>query len=557
MSKNRSIFAPMRLKTQAWLAVFFAVLSLQAQTNVPVRPISLKQSVQLALENNFDIAISRYEPQLQSYALGADYSYYDPEFRLDALHTFSAAEGEFDPATGIQSPAGTGREEDILDGRLQGRVWPTGLRYTLSADYRHRYGDTERDVLIIDQQDGPTTTVSDFVPFDQYSTAFNISLQQPLLRDSWIDAGRLSIKLNRKDVRISEFQLLFTIQQTVRDVEQTYYRLSAAIDEVAAWQRSLQLASNLLVDVRARIDAGTLAKLDDKQVESDIAERQTELLIAQRVVLTEENILKNLISSQAQQWHNVRLVPAERLLAVAQNYDLQESWLSGLNARPDFNRLKEEVARQGLVVKYDFNQLFPYLDAVGSYGRRGYDEMVYRENTRNNVIIGNTTNDITTLEKVRNASYDRARRDVGNEVNPRFSYGMVLRFPLTFRQERYNYKGSKALEARLTAEVQQMQQDIMIGIDDTIQGAKLAFDRVQKARQGREAAEAALEAELQKLNNALSTPFNVLQLQEDLTDRRIAEIEALEEYNIALAELQFREGRILDKKGINVEISNK
>ena len=72
----------MRLKTQAWLAVFFAVLSLQAQTNVPTRPISLKQCIQLALENNFDIAIGRYEPQLRSYALGGSYSYYDPQFTV-------------------------------------------------------------------------------------------------------------------------------------------------------------------------------------------------------------------------------------------------------------------------------------------------------------------------------------------------------------------------------------------------------------------------------------------------------------------------------------------
>jgi len=65
-----------------------------------------------------------------------------------------------------------------------------------------------------------------------------------------------------------------------------------------------------------------------------------------------------------------------------------------------------------------------------------------------------------------------------------------------------------------------------------------------------------VDAELQKLNNALSTPFNVLQLQEDLTDRRVAEIEALADYNLALAELQFREGRILEKKGVTVEINN-
>lgn len=547
----------MRLKTYAWLAVFFVGLSLQAQTNVPTRPISLKECVRLALENNFDIAISRYEPQIRGYALGADYGYYDPEFRVSALHSFEAAEGEFDPATGIQSPGGTGREADILDFSLDGILGPTGLRYDVGADYRHRYGTTERDVITIDQQNGPTRTITGLLPFDQYSTAFHIDLEQPLLRDFWIDAGRLSIKLRNKDVRISEFELLFVVQDTVRDVEQTYYRLIAALDAVAAWEKSLELAEKLLGGVRSRIDAGQLATAEDKQVEGDIGERQTKLLKAKRVVIAEENRLKNLISNQSQQWHNVRLVPTEKLLAISQRYDLQESWISGLNSRPDFNRVKERLARQGLVAKYDFNQLFPYLNLIGSYGRRGFDELAYRKDVRNNVPIGNTTNDITTLVKSRDSSYTRALRDVGDETNPRYTYGVIMRFPLSFRQERYNYKGSKAEEARLTAEVQQKQQEIMIGIDDAIQGAKLAFDRVQTARKGREAYEAALNAEQQKLDNARVTPFSVLRVQRDLRDLRLLEIEALAEYNVMLAELQFQEGRILANKGVNVEISNK
>ena len=547
----------MRLKLYVWLTLFSAVLSLQAQTNVPVRPISLRQAVQLALENNFDIAIERYEPQIQSYQLGADYGYYDPIFRVTGLHTFEAGEGEFDPVTGLQAAGGTGRETDILDFSLQGVLGPTGLRYNLGADYRHRYGETERDWITIDQQNGPTTVIPRQLRFDQYSTAFNIGLEQPLLRDFWIDAGRLSIKLQRKDLRMSELQLLFVVQDTVRKTEQTYYRLIAAIDNVAAWQQSLDLAQKLLGDIRSRIDAGTLATLEDKQVESEIELRKTEQLKAQRALVGEENALKNLISNQSQQWYNVRLVPAEKLLAVAQTYDLQDSWISALNSRPDFNRIKEELARQGLVVKYDFNQLFPYLNLLGTYGRRGFDELAYREDVQNNVVIGTTTNDITTLVKSREASYTRALRDVGDETNPRYSYGALLRLPLSFRRERYNYKGSKSLEDQLTAQVQQRQQEIMIEIEDVTQAAKLAFDRIQTSRRGREAAEVALRAAQQQLENARATPFSVLRLQRDLNDLRLEEILALEDYNVAIAELQFREGRILQRKGVNVEISNK
>jgi outer membrane protein len=558
MVENNSSSAPMRLRVEIWIGLLCTVLSLQAQTNPVTKPISLQECIRLALENNFDIAIERYRPRLAAYNLGADYGYYDPIFSIEGRHEFETAEGEFDPRTGIQFPAGSGRETDAVDVGLQGVLWPTGLRYDIDADYQHRTGTTLRDIVTIDQRDGPTRTIQGFVPFDQYSSDINITLTQPLLRDFWIDKGRLSIKLNKKDVRISEYQLLFVIMDEIHKVEQTYYRLIEAIDQVSAAAKSVELAERLLGENRKRIEIGTMAPLDEKQAESEAALRRSELLERQRVVTLEENILKNLISNQYQQWHGVRLVPAEKLLAVAQTFDIQESWISALNQRPDFNRVKEELERQGLIVKYDFNQLFPYLNLIGNYGRRGFDELVYRRDTQRDVFIVRngvlTTNDVTTLVRARDSSYSRTLADIADEVNPSYMYGAVLSFPLSFRKERYNYKGSRAEEERQKLEVQKLHQKILIEIDDAIQAAKTAFERVRATREGRELAEVALDAEQKKLDNGRSTSFAVLRLQRDLTQARALEIDALSDYNTALSDLYFREGRILEKKGIKVEV---
>src|SRR5688500_2888390 len=155
MIQNPPLSAPMRLKTHTWLAVFCTVLSLQAQvqTNGPTRPITLQECIRLALENNFTIAIERYQPRLQAYALGADYGYYDPVFSVTASHSDTTSEGEFDPRTGIQLPAGGGREDDIVDASLSGVLWPTGLRYDIGATYVHRTGTTLRDVFRIQPED--------------------------------------------------------------------------------------------------------------------------------------------------------------------------------------------------------------------------------------------------------------------------------------------------------------------------------------------------------------------------------------------------------------------
>jgi hypothetical protein len=239
MSQNPSLSAPMRLKAQIWMAAFCTALSLQAQTNGPTKPISLQECIRLALENNFTVAIERYGPRLAAYRLSAEYGYYDPVFRVEALHSASAREGEFDPGIGLNLPGGDD-ESDVVRGGLTGTLWPTGLRYEIASEFSHntgtRFGERGSTNIV-----GENRVVElGFIPYDNYRNNLQISLTQPLLRDAWIDAGRLAMKLRKKDIRISEYQLLATVMETVRQVQRTYYQLIAARETVKARQKGVE-----------------------------------------------------------------------------------------------------------------------------------------------------------------------------------------------------------------------------------------------------------------------------------------------------------------------------
>jgi outer membrane protein TolC len=69
-----------------------------------------------------------------------------------------------------------------------------------------------------------------------------------------------------------------------------------------------------------------------------------------------------------------------------------------------------------------------------------------------------------------------------------------------------------------------------------------------------EYAQAALDAELKKLENGKSTSFIVLRLQRDLTAARSDEISALTIYKRSLAQLAQAEGSTLERRGINLEV---
>jgi outer membrane protein TolC len=203
---------------------------------------------------------------------------------------------------------------------------------------------------------------------------------------------------------------------------------------------------------------------------------------------------------------------------------LSGSWVSALTFRPDFNEMKEELERQGLQVRLAYNQLFPRLDLVGSYGRQGVDQ-----------------------------HFSPALAQVRDELLPRWSAGVVLSVPLGNRAARGNYGQATALRDRLGVQVKQLHQNILVQVEDAVGVARGNFQRVGATREARLAAEAAYDAEVKKLENGKSTSFNVLSLQNDLTTARSQEIRALADYNKALAELYFNEGTILERQRIAVE----
>jgi HAE1 family hydrophobic/amphiphilic exporter-1 len=106
----------------------------------------------------------------------------------------------------------------------------------------------------------------------------------------------------------------------------------------------------------------------------------------------------------------------------------------------------------------------------------------------------------------------------------------------------------------LVLNLKKLEQMIMVTIDDDITQAKSSYQQVAATRAAREYAKEALEAEQKKLENGKSTTYTVLQMQRDLTTARGNEIQALANYNKALAQLSLDEGTSLQRLGINVEV---
>jgi outer membrane protein len=487
------------------LLVILIIAARASETNAAIRRLSLPDCIRIALEHNLDVKIVRCDVELRKIALSGTYGAYEPTLNISGAHNYSALPGGIDEQN--RPYPGTTSDQDAYQASIA-ELLPLGLRFSLNGDIQRVVGSDSSGA------------------FANASGTASIKMRQPLLKDFWIDASRLAIRLSHKDLAISELSLREQIMNLVTAVETGYYDLLLAQERIQIQQEALDRAQKLVNDSKKRVEAGTQARQDEKQAESELSARQADLLGAQGALVIQEYAIKRLMSDNFNEWENVTLEVIGTLEARLEPLSLAESWRKGLIQRPDLLQMKVGLERQGIVLKYLNNQRYPQLDLVGSYGQAG---------------TGST--------------YEDALGGIRMGDSPFYSFGAALTIPLAGnRAAREQYRAGKVQVDQSLLRLKQLEQDIMVQIGIAVQTAETRLAQVDKTRQSRLFAETALEGEQKKFENGRSSSFFIVQFQRDLTSARVSEAVALADYNKALAQLALNAGTTLERDHVDLDI---
>ena len=471
-----------------------------AQTNPPAaRAMSLTDCLTEALAHNLDLQIERYEPQISLYDLRSTYAGYDPVFNFSGTRHHNH-EGP------VGSPSSFSDSDSFSSGL--GGLTPWGLTYDLSGS--------------VSESRGFSGAIN---PFDSSGGQVGVSVTQPLLRNFWVDNTRVSISVAKNRLKFSEQGLRQQIITTVTDVENAYYELIYARENLHVQQQALELAQTQLNQDKKRVELGSLAPLDVKQDETQVAQSRSSLIAAQFSLAVAQNTLKNLLTDSYLKWHDMDIAPTAPMRTTREFVDLQSSWSKGMAQRPDLVQAKLNVEQQGIELKYLRNQIFPQVDLVGSYGVNG---------------TGREFSD--TFGQYR----------AGNR--PFYSYGAQLSIPLSNARARNSLKTGKANEQQILLSLKKLEQNVMVQIDNAVKQVQSAWEAAEANRQARTYAEAALDAEQKKYAVGKSTTFTVLQLQNSLTKARSDEILSLANYNKSLSNLAAAEASTLERNKLDLQI---
>lgn len=446
--------------------------------------------------------------------------YYDPVFTAGAGQSFEERIGRINPSISADPlPGGERWNEDFWMG-FKG-VLPTGTRYEIGSALNRLSGTT---IEANPFPAPPDTLPPENLPW-QYSSQVEISVIQPVLRDFWIDAGRLNIKLRRKDLKISEHHLELLTMDVLQRVALAYFDLIAAKDQVKTQEKAVEFAAQLVEEYKKKIEVGTLPELAGRESEAQEASARASLSAARFTVEETENLLKGLITHDYSKVQSLSIDPSDKLVPTYQSLSLPDAWRNGIENRPDYLADKEFVERSKIELQYRKNQLYPALDLRATYGRNGLAEST-------------------------KGSLD----DIADHRYPYWGGSVVLSFPLTLKADRSEYKRAKVVQKAAIDALKRREDVILQEIDTAVKKVRSAYEQTESTRAARKFAEDALDVEKKRFDAGNATSFIVLRLQRDLTAARAAEISAAANYNKALHELYFREGTTLQRNKVQLDV---
>jgi outer membrane protein TolC len=470
-----------------------------------VRELTLEQSVELALERNLDIQVSRLEPQSVDLVIAGLRNTFRP--------VLSTTLGERDQ---VQPPT-----SQLNGGASVNNATAT---YNFGVAQNMPWFGGQYSVIFNNSRLSTNNLFANFNP--SYTATLTAQYVQPLLRGFRIDNTRQQLQVNQINREISEQSVRATVTQTVANVRNAYWDLVFARSSVDVARRALDLAERLVADNQARVEVGTLAPLDIVQAQAEAATRRQTLAAAEATASTAELTLKRFLVNGTEDplWRQ-ELVPVDVPSLEAPPTDVEAAILRAIAERTDIATSRKNLESNDVNISFFKNQSRPGLDLTASYGAQGLGGTQF---IRQGSGLGSTI--VGTIP----GGYPDALDVLFNRSFPTWNVALTFSYPLFGNQAEAQYARARVQRQQAQTRLRALEVSIAAEVANAAFTVQANLRRVESARAARELAQKRLEAEQSRFEVGLTTNYFVVQAQRDMRDAENTELRALADYRKSL-----------------------
>jgi outer membrane protein len=551
--------------------------------------LSLSDAIVLGLENNYDIAIQRYNLDIADTDLlraraGANLLGVSAGLVQGTLGgsgtsstSLSSGGGPGGTSTAVGGAGagsgglnvttnGTGPTPEAMDPVLTGTIQlertttpestpfasgaPTLNQNTDQYNFNYNQGFITGTQLQVGFNNSRITTNSIFNAYSpELQSTFRATLTQHLLNGFGPGINGRFILEAKNDRRISDSgfrqQILFTINQ----IENIYWQLAADYEDVQAKQRGLEQSSRLASDNRKQLQIGTLAPLDVLNADNQVSTDTQALITSQTALEYQQLIMKQAISRNLSDpvLSSAPVIPTDRvsLLEMPEERTPVEALVQKAYAnRPEIEQQILNLRNNEITLRAVKNNLLPTVDLYAFYGAAALGGA--KSPFCSPEFFGPTACDVPTI------GYGTVFTNLFNSSGPDKAVGVNVNIPLRNRT-------AQSLQARAVLEYRQAEmrlQQLYIQVRIQVINGQYALtnDRaaVQAALAAREYNFQSYQAEVKKLRLGASTTANVLQQERNLATAENNVISTEATYAKDRASLEQLLAETLDQYGIQL-----
>jgi outer membrane protein TolC len=543
--------------------------------------LSLQDAVELALENNLDIAIQRYYPWvadagiLKTKAGGVGYGTPGADFTASTANIglfsydpqFNSGVSVDDRSTPVNNPFISGT----------GTTTPAALK-SHSTQFTNQFSQyfetgTDFNVSWNNTRSSSTSTANFFNPAVQ--STLTIGFSQSLLNGFGLAVNTRNLRIAKNNRQIADWAFALQAITTITNTITAYWELVYARANVQVEEQAVAVSEKLYNDNKKQLGVGTMAPLDVTRAESELATDHQNLIVAQTVKLQDEQILLNAISKDplAPNLVNVEIIttdlPKQPELIEAATFE--DSIKEAFAKRPDLQEQALNLNNAGIDVQATRKALLPTATLSAQYGSVGLAGNSISKGTP--IVVGSSGVPIvdatgtpvivnggeifepvlrTPVTGTTQQGFTTAQNQVFHSQFPEFLAQLTLSLPLRNRSAQADSARALLTQRQLETQLRQLKNAALLDVRNTYIALTQDRAQVEAASKARELQQQTFDAEQKKYRLGASTVYNVILTQRDLITAQGTELRALANLEEAKASYERALGRTLEVNHVTI-----
>jgi outer membrane protein TolC len=546
--------------------------------------LSMKDAIDLALENNLDLAIARYnlpiaDTDLLRTKAGGSFRGVNTGVvqgtpgggiggfgagapGAGAGGTTSGAGGAGAGASGlVQSTLGVGTPVSSYDPTLSVNMGIEHLTLPQSSEVLYNVPSLQLNTAQVNalysQAFSTGTTVSfqfnnsrqttnspEIFLSPALNSYYRFTFQQQLLAGFGFGPNLRYLRIARNNKKISDIAFKDQVIATVTQIENIYWDLVNAYEQARVNEQSLAFANQTLGNARKQLQLESIPEMDVMKAEAEVSRQDQALTVARTNLQLQESLMKNALTKSLDDptLGEMPVVPTDRMQTDNTEANASEPILDliaeGLQNRPELLETDVDLANRQISRKAARNALLPSLSLIGFYGGSG--------------LAGLVPPDVSVTSTVP-TDLGGSWQNAFNNSSPDYFVGFNLNIPFRNRVAKADQYRSELEYRQASLRKEQLRKQIRIEVRNAQYALEQSRARVDSARKARDLAERTFEITKKEQDLGSGSSYQTMTAQRDLSVAELDLVTAMTTYQKAKIELDRTTGTTLEHNGVLIE----